>query len=461
MKKPMSFRKDFVWGAATASYQVEGAWNEDGRGLSVWDAFCHSPGKVWESQTGDRACDHYHLWREDVALMKELGLKAYRFSLSWPRIMPAGEGAVNPAGLAFYDRLIDGMLEAGVEPWVTLFHWDYPLELAYRGGWLNSRSPQWFADYARVVVDHFSDRVSNWMTLNEPQCFIGLGWEVGSHAPGFKLPIGDILRASHHTLLAHGRAVEILRERAKKPPKIGWAPVGGVNMPKDENNPADVEAARREMFSLPAPDPGWTRVGFNTPWADPVVLGRYPEEAFAAFGKAMPRHSEAEMKTIAAPIDFYGANIYGGTVIHAGPDGKPVKTPCDEPGFPHSLFLWRRKERALYWGPRFLQERYKLPIVITENGLSCHDWVDLDGHVDDPQRIDFTRRYLRELRRAVTDGVDVRGYFHWSLLDNFEWAEGYKQRFGLIHVDFETLKRTPKKSYSWYREVIATNGKSL
>jgi beta-glucosidase len=455
----MSFRDDFKWGAATAAYQVEGAWNEDGKGLSVWDAFCHTPGIIWEGQTGDRACNHYHLWRDDIALMKNLGLRAYRMSLSWPRLIPTGEGAVNPAGLAFYDRLIDGLLEAGIEPWVTLFHWDYPLDLHYRGGWLNPRSPQWFADYTRVVVDHFSDRVTHWMTLNEPQCFIGLGLETGVQAPGYKLPLADVLRASHHALVAHGRAVEIIRERAKKPPTIGWAPIGHINMPRDENNTADVNAARQEMFS--APNSPISKVWSNLLWGDPVVFGRYPEEVLATFGKDMPPFSDAEMKTISAPIDFYGANIYGGIVFQAGPDGKAVKASADEDGFPHSLFYWRRKEKSLYWGPRFLQERYKLPIVVTENGLSCHDWVDLDGRADDPQRIDYTRRYLRELRRAIDDGVDVRGYFHWSLMDNFEWREGYKHRFGLIHVDFGTLKRTPKKSYSWYREVIATNGKSL
>jgi len=455
----MSFHKDFTWGAATASYQIEGAWNEDGKGLSVWDACAHTPGKIWEGHTGDRACDHYHRWPEDIALMKALGLKAYRFSLSWPRIIPTGEGAVNPAGLAFYDRLIDGLLEAGIEPWATLFHWDYPMDLFCRGGWLNPRSPDWFADYARVVVDHFSDRVSNWMTLNEPQCFIGLSLDLGMHAPGLKLPTAEVLSAGHHALLAHGRAVAILRERAKKPPTIGWAPVGVITMPKDENNPADVEAARQQMFSVSVVD--WCKFWNNTLWGDPVVFGHYPEDAYSFYGKAMPRHSDAEMKTISAPIDFYGANIYNGVTYHAGPDGTPVKASGDEDGFPHSLFFWKRKEKSLYWGPRYLQERYKLPIVITENGVSCHDWVDLDGHVDDPQRIDFTRRYLRELRRAVADGVDVRGYFHWSLMDNFEWQEGYKQRLGLIHVDYGTLKRTPKKSYSWYRDVIATNGKSL
>jgi beta-glucosidase len=373
--------------------------------------------------------------------------------------MPTGEGAVNPAGLAFYDRLIDGLLEAGIEPWVTLFHWDLPLGLSYQGGWLNSRSPDWFADYARIVADHFSDRVSHWMTLNEPQCFIGLSLDSGSHAPGLKLPINEVLRAAHHALLAHGRAVEVLRERAKKPPTIGWAPVGVVHMPRDEKNPADVEAARKEMFSIT--NSGWCKVWSNSLWGDPVVFGHYPEEAFSAYGKAMPRHPEAEMKMIGAPIDFYGANIYNGVVMHAGPDGNPVKTLDDEDGYPQSLFYWKRKEKSLYWGPRYLHERYKLPVVITENGMSCHDWVDLDGQVEDPQRIDFTRRYLRELRRAVADGVDVRGYFHWSLMDNFEWAEGYKQRFGLIHVDFGTLKRTPKKSYFWYRDVIATNGEKV
>ncbi len=455
----MSFPANFTWGAATASYQVEGARADDGKGPSIWDAFCRTPGKIWEGQSGDIACDHYHRIEEDVALMKALGLKAYRLSLSWPRIIPGGEGAVNEAGLAFYDRLINALLAAGIEPWVTLFHWDYPLALQHRGGWLNPHSPAWFEAYTRVVVDRFSDRVTNWMTLNEPQCFIGLGLDFGSHAPGYHLPLPEVLRATHHALLAHGRATCVLREHAKRPATVGWAPVGVVTMPEDEGKPADVEAARAEMFAVPGNN--WTRLWNNSLWGDPVVFGRYPDEAYRNFGDALPCPPAADLALISTPIDFYGANIYNGQTYRATPAGGAEKAETDEDGFPHSLFYWKRKERSLYWGPRYLAERYKLPIVITENGMSCHDWVDLEGDVKDPQRIDFTRRYLRELRRAVADGVDVRGYFHWTLMDNFEWQEGYRQRFGLIHVDFGTLKRTPKQSYHWYREVIASNGGNL
>jgi beta-glucosidase len=455
---PATFPPDFTWGVATASYQIEGGHDADGKGPSVWDAFCQTPGKIHEGHRGDVACDHYHRLEEDVALMKALGVRAYRLSFSWPRLMPEGEGKVNAAGLAFYDRLVNALLAAGIEPWVTLFHWDYPLALQRRGGWLNPRSPDWFAAYARVVVDHFSDRVKNWMTLNEPQCFIGLGLEVGYHAPGLKLALPEILLAGHHALLAHGRAVRVIREHGKQAATIGWAPVGVVAMPHDETSPADIEAARAATFAIP--DVNWCRLWNNTLWGDPVVLGRYPDEAHRSFGSALPRATAEELAVISSPIDFYGANIYNGQTYRAGPDGAPEKTDADAPGFPQSLYNWKRKERSLYWGPRYLHERYKLPVVITENGVSCHDWVDLDGEARDPQRIDFTRRYLRELRRAIADGVDVRGYFHWSFMDNFEWQEGYKQRFGLVHVDYGTLRRTPKSSYHWYARVIAANGSS-
>ena len=243
-----AFPKDFTWGAATASYQIEGAWNEDGRGPSIWDTFTQTPGRVWEDNTGNTACDHYHRWPEDVALMKGLGLKGYRMSLSWSRILPEGTGKVNEAGLAFYDKLVDGLLEAGVEPWITLFHWDLPNALYRRGGWLSPEIPDWFAHYTRIVADRLSDRVTRWMTLNEPQCFIGLGMDSGVHAPGVRLPRTDVLAAAHHALLAHGRAVQVLREHARRKATIGWAPVGVTAIP-DSNSPADVEAARLGMFS--------------------------------------------------------------------------------------------------------------------------------------------------------------------------------------------------------------------
>lgn len=449
----MRFPKDFTWGVAAAAYQIEGAASTDGKGPSVWDEFCRQPGKVLDGHTGDVACDHYHRFREDVAMMRELGMRNYRFSISWPRVLPAGTGAVNGRGLDFYDQLVDELLAAGITPWATLFHWDFPHELLLRGGWLERESADWFADYAQVIAERLSDRVRHWMTLNEPQCFIGFGHATGTNAPGLKLSAAECLRAGHHVLLAHGKAVQVLRAAAQGC-MIGWAPVGVVSLPAEETQ-ADIDAARRAMFSVSGGDA--TSMGMppnlwsNTWWGDPVVFGAYPEDGILAAGDAMPEILPGDMETIRQPIDFYGANIYSGTRYRAGADGKPERMPHPS-ATPLSAFKWPIIPESLRWGPRFLHERYQLPVIVTENGVSLSDWVALDGHVHDPQRIDFLRRYLGELRRAIADGADVRGYFHWSVMDNFEWAEGYKQRFGLVHVDYETQARTPKDSAYWYRD---------
>jgi beta-glucosidase len=446
----MNFPRKFAWGSATASYQVEGAARDDGKGLSVWDEMCRQPGKIWGGHTGDVSCDHYHKYKEDVALMSEIGLNAYRFSISWPRVIPAGTGKVNAKGLAFYDKLVDELLRNGIDPWVTLFHWDYPYELYCRGGWLNRDSADWFADYARVIVDRLSDRVSHWMTQNEPQCYIGLGHQYGEHAPGLRLGFGDILLACHHSLLAHGKATQVIRAHAKSKPKIGAAPVGIVKMPL-ANTPRDIQAARKCMFSI------FDKNCWNNTWfADPMVFGRYPADGIKLFGKEMPEIKTGDMKTICQPLDFYGANIYHGQLIKATKDGH--MTPPSPIGRPMTSMEWEVAPAALYWGPKFLYERYKLPIVVTENGMANCDWVQLDGKVHDSSRIDFLSRYLAEYGRAIEDGVKAEGYFVWSLMDNFEWAHGYKQRFGLVHVDYGTGKRTPKDSAYWYREVIQTNG---
>ena len=438
----LHFQKNFVWGAAAASYQIEGAAYEDGKGLSTWDMLCRQPGRIWHDHNGDVACDHYHRYKEDVALMKEMGLHAYRLSVSWPRVIPNGTGTVNAKGLEFYDKLVDELLGAGIEPWVTpLFHWDLPYELFCRGHWLNPDISHWFADYTRVLVDRLSDRVSNWMTLNEPQCFIGLGMQSGTHGPGLKLGVHEILRSAHNTLLSHGRAVQVLRAHAKQKPFIGWAPVGAVAFPATDS-PADIEAARKVMFTAKRDG---VFVWNTTWWADPVVFGKYPEDGLEGFGKAAPAYTEEEMKIISTPIDFYGVNIYTGDRIRAGANGEPEQVQ-NPPGSPATAIKWSVEPESLYWGPRFLYERYKLPVIITENGLSGADWVGLDGKCHDAHRIDFLRRYLLEYGRAIADGVDARGYFQWSIMDNFEWAEGYKERFGLIHVDYSTQKRTPKDS---------------
>jgi beta-glucosidase len=453
----MKFPDDFTWGVAAAAYQIEGAAREDGKGLSVWDMFCRQPGKVLDGHSGEVACDHYHRFREDVAVMKSLGVKAYRFSISWPRVIPAGTGAVNERGLDFYEQLVDELLAADIQPWATLFHWDYPHELFCRGGWLNRDSAEWFADYTRVIADRLSDRVENWITLNEPQCFIGFGHATGTNAPGLKLGTAECLRAGHHVLLAHGKAVRVLRAHARKPATIGWAPVGIVSLPPPDGGERDVEAARQAMFSVTGGDAHamgmppniWT----NSWWGDPVVFGRYPEDGIKAAGAAMPEIAAGDMETISQPIDFYGANIYSGTHYQAGGAGESVRLP-HAAGTALSAFKWPVVPESLRWGPRFLHERYKLPVIVTENGISLADWVSLDGQVHDPQRIDFLQRYLAELRHAIADGAEVRGYFHWSILDNFEWAEGYKQRFGLVHVDYATQRRTPKDSAWWYRDWI-------
>lgn len=459
----MNFGNNFVWGAAAASYQIEGAAQEDGKGASVWDMLAHRPGAVWQGHHGDIACDHYHRYKEDVALMKEIGLKAYRFSISWPRVLPSGIGKINEAGLGFYDRLVDELLSAGIAPWATLFHWDFPYELYCKGGWLNRESVEWFSEYTSIIIDRLSDRVSHWMTLNEPQCFIGLGMEFGIHAPGDQLSRKEVLRAAHHVLLSHGRAVQIIRSTAKTKPTIGWAPVIVTAFPSS-NKKEHIEAARKAMFDHDTlnklNNDRKISVWNNTWWGDPVVLGKYPEDAWNKFGDDVPEVLPGDMELISQPIDFYGANIYSGLEIELDKAGKPTPT-SSALGAAMTAFRWPVTPECLGWGVKFLYERYQKPIVITENGLSCHDWISLDGEVHDPQRIDFLNRYLLSLAEAIKEGVDVRGYFQWSIMDNFEWAEGYKERFGLIYIDYPTQKRLLKDSAKWYRTIIESHGEAL
>lgn len=450
----MSFPKDFIWGAAAASHQVEGAVDEDGKGLNVWDVFSRTPGRVWEGCTGDIACDHYHRFREDVAVMKQIGLKAYRLSISWSRVLPGGTGKPNEKGLAFYDALIDELLGAGITPWVTLFHWDYPYELFCRGGWLNPECPAWFEEYTMLLMKHLSDRVQHWMTINEPQVFIQFGHVEGLHAPGLKLEWPEVLRAAHHVLLSHGRAVQVIRGDARQKPTIGFAPVGSTCMPAS-NTLEDREAAREAMFAV-----NKKNLWMNAWFSDPIFLGHYPEDGLKLFGPAVPHIKSGDMEMINQPLDFYGMNTYFGDFIKRGAEGKPetVSLPNTRA---QTLFYWPVTPEALYWGPRFFYERYHKPIVVTENGISNMDWIHTDGRVHDSQRIDFTSRYLLQLKKAAADGVPLKGYFHWSIMDNFEWAEGYRQRFGLVYVDYPTQKRVLKDSAGWYKEIIATNGECL
>ncbi len=442
----MKFPRDFAWGAATSSYQIEGAAEHAGGGRSVWDMFGRQPGKIANGDTGDTACDHYHRYREDVDLMARIGLRAYRFSISWPRVLPEGTGRINPAGLDFYDRLVDALLENNITPWVTLFHWDFPYALHCRGGWLNRDSADWFADYTRVVVDELSDRVSHWITLNEPQCFIGLGHQDGVHAPGLKMGFAEVLLAAHNTLRAHGKAVQVIRSSAITRPQIGAAQASRVSLPASPEA-ADIAAARAHMFAV-----GEQHV-FNNAWfSDPMLLGYYPEEGVERFAAYMPDTLPDDLECSKQPLDYFGANIYSGTYVRARDDGGCESlSPKD---LPVTAMGWPVTPEALYWGPKFFHERYGLPIVITESGMADDDTVH-DGSVHDRRRIDFLQRYLAEYARAIADGVPARGYFLWSLLDNFEWAEGYDKRFGIVYVDYSTQQRLPKDSAGWYRDFIA------
>ncbi len=449
----MPFRKDFLWGSASAAFQVEGAWALDGKGPGIWDTLGREKGRIAHGETGDVACDHYHRFREDVALMKQMGLKHYRFSISWPRILPGGTGRVNEKGFAFYRALADELIGAGIVPMATLYHWNLPHALYERGGWKNPESPAWFEEYARTAARALGSRVPWWITFNEPQIFLGLGHRIGIHAPFEHSPDEDILLMTRHVLLAHGRAVRALRETLGGGIRVGFSPTGDCFLPESDA-PGRVEEARRRSFLL-----GEHYMMSNAWWMDPVCLGRFPEEADSRFGEKMYFFSGEEWALVRQPLDFYGVNIYHGKdggETDAKPYGEYAYT-----GSPRTMAGWNVTPGALYWGPRFLQERYGLPILITENGMAGMDWVSLDGRVHDPQRIDYLHRYLKELRRAADDGVEILGYTCWSLTDNLEWASGYDQRFGLVHVDFRTLERTVKDSGRWYADVIRTNGAEL
>ncbi|MDR0599411.1 MAG: beta-glucosidase [Treponema sp.] len=449
----MGFRDDFVWGAASASYQVEGAVREDGRGASVWDMFCKEGGRVLDGSSGDTACDHYHRYKEDIAIMKELGLKAYRFSLAWPRIIPDGDGAVNEKGLDFYERLIDALGEAGITPYVTLFHWDYPYELFRRGGWMNGESPRWFLRYVEAAAKRLAGKIPYVFTFNEPQCFIGLSCDHTEHAPGIHYPVWDTLLMTHHVLLAHGLAVQALRALSPSS-KIGYAPTGSAHYPATDSA-EDREAARQAYFAVE----DWLYWSVSL-WSDPVFLGNYPGELIRKYEAFMPPIGAGDMKIISSPLDFLGQNIYNGSPVkQGGPNGYEYAR--RETGYAFTAAKWPVTPESLYWGPRFLYERYHAPLYITENGLSCADVVSLDDRVHDPARIDFLARYLRCLKRAADDGVDIRGYFQWSLTDNFEWAKGYTDRFGIVYCDFETQQRIIKDSGYWYRDLIQSNGAAV
>jgi len=436
----MAFSKDFLWGAASAAHQVEGAWDEDGKTAGIWDALC--PGHIAHHETGHTACDHYHRFREDIALMKQLGLKAYRFSVSWPRVMPRPH-EVNAKGLQFYVDLVDALNEAGIIPMCTVFHWNLPMWLYDMGGWFCPEAPAHFEEYARVLGKALKGKVKYWFTINEPQCFIGLGYESGHHAPFLQTPPEKIPEAIRIVMLAHGRAAKALRETAGEQLKIGYAPTSGVYTP-DNETPEAIEDARQKTFAT-------LGTFSNALWADPLILGTIPDMMQGVL-------SAEDMEIIHQPLDFYAFNIYQSVNLNDR-DGK--LNPRVWPGLPRTALGWPVTPECIYWSARFHYERYGLPIIISENGMANTDFLMLDGKVHDPQRIDYVHRHLLQLERAANEGIPVAGYLYWSIMDNFEWAQGYDPRFGLIYVDYRTQERILKDSAYDYAEIIRTNGESL
>ncbi|RGT72202.1 beta-glucosidase [Ruminococcus sp. AF18-22] len=449
----MGFKRDFLWGASSAAYQIEGAWNEDGKGASMWDVLSEKPGIMAHGESGKIASDHYHHWKEDVALMKKIGLKSYRFSISWSRVLPQGVGTVNPAGIKFYSDLVDELIKVGIKPVVTLYHWDLPYALYEKGGWKNPMITEWFAEYVTAVVEALSDRVEYWITINEPQMFIGLGYLIGAHAPFEKHDPTELISISHNVLKAHGTAVRVIRKYAKLTPKIGMAPTGDVYLPEDWDAES-VKKAKERSFDF---DP-YAFTMENSWWADPVFLGDYPKKAYEIYPEEMKIVTDEDRKLISEPLDFYGFNAYNGTVSFKIDDGY---SEYGYQGSPKTSCGWDVTPEVLYWSPKFLYERYKTPLFVTENGMAGMDWVSLDGKVHDMQRMDYLHRYLLELRKAVDEGIPVIGYSCWSLLDNMEWNRGYDMRFGLIYVDYRTMKRTMKDSAYFYQKVIISNGEEL
>lgn len=435
--------KNFIWGAATASYQIEGAWNVDGKGPNIWDEFTHQPQKIKDNSTGDVACDHYNRYKEDVKLMADLGLKAYRFSISWARILPEGVGRINQAGIDFYNNLIDELLKYNITPFITLYHWDLPYALYLKGGWLNPESSQWFSEYTRVVKENFGSKVKNFITFNEPSVFTGCGYQQGVHAPGLQLGTKDLLKIGHNILLSHGKAVKILREI----PDVNIG-ITLATQPKIPVSKEDEQNAYDSYFYDGLNGCFWT-VQY---WLDPIVFGKYGENLVREAGDMFPKVTSQEMQLINQKIDFLGLNIY-----EAQYSGDYTRTP----GTAHTELSWDVYPQALKWGIKHNYKRYNIPIIITENGMSAHDWVSLDGKIHDPNRIDFLTRYLRGLKEAQNEGCEVKGYFHWSFMDNFEWASGYNPRFGLVYVDYKDGKRIPKDSAYWYKSVIESNGENL
>jgi beta-glucosidase len=437
------FPAGFTWGVATSSYQIEGAVAEDGRSESIWDTFCRQPGAIRDGHTGDVAADHYHRWRLDIELMASLGVTSYRFSIAWPRVQPHGKGPVNRPGLDFYERLTDALLASGITPVPTLYHWDLPQELQDEGGWMSRQTAQRFGDFAGLAAERLADRVPMWITLNEPFVVTAYGYALGIHAPGEALLLGA-LPTAHHQLLGHGLATAALRAAGARQVAItnNCSPAWPAT-----DSPADAAAA--SAFDTLQ----------NRLFTDPLLLGAYPDLSAFGVGEAgLDCVRDGDLAVISAPIDALGVNYYSPTRLSAQP-GSPLPFQMEPiPGYPVTAFGWPVVPAGLTELLRLLQDRYGdalPPVYITENGCSADDEIGSDGSIDDQPRIRYLDGHIRAVHDAIVSGVDVRGYLAWSLMDNFEWSEGYHQRFGLVHVDFETQRRTPKASFAWYRDMIA------
>ena len=440
----LAFPKDFIWGAATASYQIEGAWDEDGKGESIWDRFSHTPGKVENGDTGDVACDHYRRWRDDIALVKELGLRAYRFSVAWPRILPDGRGEVNQTGLDFYSQLVDALLEVGIEPFITLYHWDLPQILQDEGGWPVRGIVDAFTEYADIVRRALGDRVQKWITLNEPWVSAFVGYSMGHHAPGHTNQ-DEAIAASHHLLLSHGRAVPVIRANCPE------ADVG-ITLNLSPQEPASPSVADRKAST-------WVDGYINRFYLDPLAGRGYPQDMVQSFGNPMEFVQPGDLDAISVPIDFLGINYYSRGIARSD-------EVSEEENEPRTVFRgdevtemdWEVYPKGLFNILGRLHFDYSFPdLYITENGAAFVDEVGPDGQVDDPARLSYIKRHLAMIHKAIQIGVPVLGYFVWSLLDNFEWAYGYSRRFGIVYVEFQSQQRTLKSSAKWYRKVMLEN----
>ena len=440
----LTFPKDFLWGTATASYQIEGYPLADGAGPSIWHRFSHTPGNIRGGHNGDLACEHYRRYPEDIALMKSLGIQGYRMSTAWPRVLPEGRGRINEAGLDFYDRLVDALLEADITPYVTLYHWDLPSDLQDLGGWTNPAMADWFTEYASIMFTRLGDRVKNWITLNEPSVVMDRGHVFGQHAPGIR-DIWAALRVAHNQLVAHGRAVQAFRASGADG-EIGIA----LNLHPQQaatDSEDDIACAVR------------TDAYYNRLFMDPIFKGEYPAEVMDWFGEAWPNIGPSDLDEISTPIDFLGVNYYFPQVVAHKPGQGALHSKVIRQPVPHTDLGWQISPEGLYDALRSVQTEYGNPkMFITENGAAFDDHPDSDGVVADDARLDYIRVHLAAAHRAIADGANLQGYFLWTLLDNFEWAYGYDVRFGVTNVDHTSQKRTVKRSGKWYADAISRNG---